>query len=109
MEPFAPPTAWDLWILPIVRADPLPDDGGEPEGFGDNLWGTRGILASRHLSCKGGSYAYKAAGTTVSEGSWKGWALIILTSVNPCASRVGWLLVANLTGDNVPQSFFGDW
>ena len=79
------------------------DDGGEPEGFGDNLWGTRGILASRHSSCKGGSYAYKAAGTTVSEGSWKGWALIILTSVNPCAIRVGWLLVANLTGDNAPR------
>ena len=60
-------------------------------------------MASRHSSCKGGSYAYKAAGTTVSEGWWKGWALIILLSVNPCANRVGWLLVANLTGDNVPR------
>ena len=28
MEPFAPPTAWDLWILPIVRADPLPKGSG---------------------------------------------------------------------------------
>jgi hypothetical protein len=33
MEPFAPPTAWDLWIFPIVRADPLPkgSDGGVVE------------------------------------------------------------------------------
>ncbi len=35
MEPFAPPTAWDLWILPIVRADPLPkgSGGGVVEGI----------------------------------------------------------------------------
>jgi hypothetical protein len=35
MEPFAPPTAWDLWILPIVRADPLPkgSGGGGWKGF----------------------------------------------------------------------------
>jgi hypothetical protein len=26
--PFAPPTAWDLWILLIVRADPLPKGSG---------------------------------------------------------------------------------
>ncbi len=26
--PFAPPTAWDLWILPTVRADPLPKGSG---------------------------------------------------------------------------------
>ena len=35
MEPFAPPAAWDLWILPIVRADPLPkgSGGGVVEGI----------------------------------------------------------------------------
>ncbi len=35
MEPFAPPAAWDLWILPIVRADPLPkgSGGGWWKGF----------------------------------------------------------------------------
>jgi hypothetical protein len=35
MEPFAPPTAWDIWILPIVRADPLPkgSGGGVVEGI----------------------------------------------------------------------------
>jgi hypothetical protein len=26
--PFAPHTAWDLWIRPIVRADPLPKGSG---------------------------------------------------------------------------------
>jgi hypothetical protein len=26
--PFAPHLAWDLWILPIVRADPLPKGSG---------------------------------------------------------------------------------
>jgi hypothetical protein len=26
-----------------------------------------------------------------------------LNSVNPCANRVGWLLVANLTEDKVPR------
>jgi hypothetical protein len=35
IEPFAPPAAWDLWILPIVRADPLPkgSGGGVVEGI----------------------------------------------------------------------------
>ena len=35
MEPFAPPAAWDLWILPIVRANPLPkgSGGGVVEGI----------------------------------------------------------------------------
>jgi hypothetical protein len=35
MEPFAPPAAWDLWILPIVHADPLPkgSGGGVVEGI----------------------------------------------------------------------------
>jgi hypothetical protein len=35
MEPFAPPTKWDLWILPIVRANPLPKGwgGGVVEGI----------------------------------------------------------------------------
>ncbi len=35
MEPFAPPAAWDLWIHPIVRADPLPNGsgGGVVEGI----------------------------------------------------------------------------
>ena len=28
MEPFAPPAAWDLWILPIVCADLLPKGSG---------------------------------------------------------------------------------
>jgi hypothetical protein len=26
--PFAPHTAWDLWICPIGRADPLPKGSG---------------------------------------------------------------------------------
>ena len=35
MEPFAPPTAWDLWILPIVRANPLPKGSGGGGGGRD--------------------------------------------------------------------------
>jgi hypothetical protein len=35
--PFAPPTAWDLWILPIVRADPLPKGSGGGAVEANNL------------------------------------------------------------------------
>ena len=52
-------------------------------------------MASSHSSCKGGSNANAATDSTVTVGTYAGF----LNSVNPCANRVGWLSVANLTED----------
>ena len=75
------------------------DDGGEPGRPGVYIRGTGGILANSHSSRKGGGNVNTA---TEPHGTAKGGALT-LNSVNPCASRVGWLSVANLTGDKRPR------
>ena len=79
------------------------DDGGKPEGLGDYLRGTGGVLDSSHSSREGGDNTHKATSTTDKAGSRTGRAVNTLTSVNPCVSRVGWLSVANLTEDNDPR------
>ncbi len=78
----------DLWMMEVNLEDK------------ETTSGEREVLASSHSSWKGGWDAYTATRSTGSGETLAGWALVYLTSVNPCANRVGWLSVANLTGDH---------